>query len=77
MNRNHRGFFYSGWPCWNWRINGVLVTLWMATGIVKIYHDQGRRTECFPAETERCREAIHEIANTTVRRAEDRPDTPR
>jgi hypothetical protein len=61
MNRNHGGFFYGFYPCWNWKIGGVLVTLWMRSGLVKIYHDGGRHTECHPAETERAREAIHQL----------------
>lgn len=63
MRRNFCGFFYGMYPCWNWKINGVLVTFWMRTGVVKIYHDEGRQTEWHPAETERCREAIMAIAN--------------
>ena len=66
MNRNHRGFFYGEYPCWNWKIRGVLVTLWLRTGLVKIYHDQGRATECHPAETERGREAIACISNKQI-----------
>lgn len=63
MSRIHqRGFYSGGWPCWNWRLGGVLVTLWEATGLVMIYHDEGRHTECHPAETERCREAVWAIA---------------
>jgi hypothetical protein len=62
MHRNFRGFFYPMYPCWNWKINGVLVTFWMRTGIVKIYHDEGRNTEWHPSETERCREAVMAIA---------------
>jgi hypothetical protein len=66
MHRNNfRGFFHGMYPCWNWKINGVLVTLWMRTGLVKIYHDEGRATECHPAETERCREAVMDIANAS------------
>jgi hypothetical protein len=63
MHRNFRGFFYSMYPCWNWKINGVLVTFWVRSGLVKIYHDEGRATECHPAETERCREAVMDVAN--------------
>lgn len=62
MRRNFGGFYYSLYPCWNWRLRGVLVTLWIRTGLVKIYHDQGRATENHPAETERCREAILSLA---------------
>ena len=58
MNKRHNGFFYGAYPCWNWIIGGVLVTLWMRSGLVKVYHDEGRNTECHPAETERCREAV-------------------
>ena len=63
MHRNFRGFYYGMYPCWNWKINGVLVTFWMQTGIVKIYHDEGRQTEWHPAETERAREAVMGISN--------------
>lgn len=62
MNKSHSGFFYHMYPCWNWKVNGVLVTCWLRTGLVKIYHDQGRLTECHPSETERCREAIALLA---------------
>lgn len=58
LNRYHNGFFYGMYPCWNWRIRGVLVTLWMKTDLVKIYYNEGRNTECYPAETEQCREAV-------------------
>lgn len=58
MNRAHKGFFYSAWPCWNWRVGGVLVTLWLRNRVVKIYHDEGRATEWHPADTEMCRDAI-------------------
>ena len=63
MHQNFRGFFYGRYPCWNWKINGVLVTFWLRTGLVKLYHDEGRATECHPAETERCREAVMGMAN--------------
>ena len=73
MNRSHRGFCYTRFPCWNWRINGVLVTFWIGAGLVKIYHDEGRRTEWHPAETERCREAIAAIAIQSARRHPSNP----
>ena len=63
MNHNHRGFYYGEYPCWNWKISGVLVTFWLRSDLVKIYHDEGRNTECHPAETERCREAVMGISN--------------
>ena len=74
MNRNHRGFFYSFYPCWNWKIGGVLVTLWMRTGLVKIYHDEGRNTECHPAETERAREAVMGISNAKAHAPQTQPE---
>ena len=68
MNHNHRGFYYGEYPCWNWKISGVLVTFWLRSDLVKIYHDEGRNTECHPAETERCREAVMGISNEQVSR---------
>lgn len=72
MHRHFRGFYYDLYPCWNWRIAGVLVTFWFRTGIVKIYHDEGRATEWPPAETERCREAILALASRITVDAADR-----
>ena len=63
MNRQCPGWLWGG-ICWNWKINGVLVTFWMLSRLVKIYHDEGRQTECHPSETERCREAVMAIANS-------------
>lgn len=68
MNRRHCGFLYTLPYCWNWKVSGVLVTLWMQTGLLKIYHDEGRQTECHPVETERCREAVHAIADGEIER---------
>lgn len=61
MLKRRDGFYYDFYLCWNWRIGGVLVTYWMRSGIVKIYHDEGRATECHPCDTERCREAVMEL----------------
>lgn len=45
---------------WSWRLAGVLVTHW-GNDLVKIYHDGGRSTVCYPAQTEGCREAVQEL----------------
>jgi len=72
MQRNHQGVFHSAYPCWNWRIGGVLVTQWLGSGLVKIYRDQGRHTECHPSETERAREAVMSLGG----RLTPQPPTP-
>lgn len=73
MHRNFTGFFYPAYPCWNWRIGGVLVTHWNRNEIVKIYHDQGRQTEFYHAGTEACREAIMSLANTKSSHGPEKP----
>jgi hypothetical protein len=57
------GSYAPGFHAWNWRIGGVLVTLWMGNSIVKIYHEQGRRTNWHPFNTERCREDVLSLLN--------------
>ncbi len=62
MHRNFKGYLFPQYPCWNWIINGVLITYWMRTGLVKIYHERPFHTECFRPETEHCRESILALA---------------
>lgn len=57
------GSYAPGFHAWNWRIGGVLVTLWMGNSIVKIYHEEGRRTNWHPFNTERCREDVLSLLN--------------
>lgn len=57
--RNLNPGFYT-FSSWSWIIGGTLVTHWPNDN-VKIYHDEGRKTETHPANTERCREAIHTL----------------
>jgi hypothetical protein len=61
MLNRRSGFFYAFYPCWNWKVGGVLVTYWLRTGVVKIYHHGGYATECYPCDTERCRNAVMEL----------------
>lgn len=62
INLKQPGWLWGG-TCWNSKIHGVLVTFWLVSDVVKIYHDEGRQTECYPPETERCREAISALEN--------------
>ena len=57
------GSYAAGFNAWNWRLGGVLVTLWMGNGVVKIYHEEGRRTIWHPFNTERCREDVLSLLN--------------
>lgn len=63
MNRQRKGWLNPAFHCWSWRLRGTLVTLWLTSGTVKIYHRKGRSLEHYPHHTERCRDAIHELAN--------------
>ena len=74
MNRTHKGFYYGAWPCWSWRVGGVLVTLWLANRIVKIYHDEGRAAEWHPADTEMARDAIATLLANIVHETTRRTD---
>lgn len=49
---------------WSWRIRGVLVTHWTESDTVKIYRWGGPKTEVYPANSERAREAVQSLLST-------------
>jgi hypothetical protein len=62
----HRAYFASAWPCWSWRINGVLVTLWLPKDCayrVIIYRERGAKTMYFDSLGELCRKYLYQLAS--------------
>ena len=72
MHPNHRRYFYTIYPSWNWRTREVLITLWIRTRLVKIYYDEGRQIERHPAETKRSCRSSSRLICRMVPRSSDR-----
>lgn len=52
----------------NWRINGVLITLWLRSPDynVKIYRQGGSHTSCYPLASSDLREDINRLASSQL-----------